>query len=166
MSKFDLEYEKTKWEHPYRIQVTKLLRKWELTSIIKRFAAQGVNCAVEKRAGKFVLWREPGQKWDVDDATPEWLDEWTSQIPPSLENFVKEYRFDSQNGDEENMPISDNRLRRDEAIRAEFAHLKKQGFQSGHIYRVLAEKFYLSPHRIRDIVTLTREKRLKSSEKQ
>ena len=163
MKRIDLQIESENWEHQYRIQVTKPLRKWEIWSIIESFAAQRVNCAIEKRNTMFVIWREPEQEWDVDDATPEWLDEWTSQIPPSLENFVKEYRFDSQNGDEENMPISDNRLRRDEAIRAEFAEYKKQGFQSGHIYRVLAEKYFLSPYRIRDIVTLSREKRLKSS---
>ena len=56
------------------------------------------------------------------------------------------------------MSKSDNVLRRDEAIRAEFEQYKKQGFRTGHIYRVLAEKYYLSPLRIRDIVTLSKNK--------
>ena len=165
MKRIDLEVESEKWEHLYRIQVTKLLCKSEIWTIIESFAAQRVNCAIEKRNTKFVVWREPEQKWDVNDATFEWLDEWTSQKPPSLENFVKEYRFDTEK-EVGIMPKTENRIRRDDTIRAEFAYLKKQGFQSGHIYQVLAEKFYLSPHRIRDIVILTREKRLKLSKKQ
>ena len=157
MKRIDLQIESEKWEHPYRIQVTKPLRKWELTSIIKRFATQGVNCAVEKRGNKFVLWRKPEQKWDIDDATPEWIDDWTSQKPPPFEAFIHEFKFDSENF-EGIMPKTENRIRRDNAIRTEFAYHKKQGFKSGHIYRVLAEKYFLSPYRIRDIVTLTREK--------
>jgi len=56
------------------------------------------------------------------------------------------------------MPKSENLLRRDEAIRNENEHLKKQGFKPWHLYKVLGEKFYLSPYRIRDIVSLQKEK--------
>ena len=104
-----------------------------------------------------MVWREPEQEWDVDNATLEWIDDWTSQKPPPFEAFIHEFKFDPENF-EGIMPKTENRIRRDDAIRTEFVYLKKQGFKSGHIYRVLAEKFYLSPHRIRDIVTLTREK--------
>ncbi len=82
MNRFDLEYEKTKWEHPYRIQVSKPLRKGEVKSIIEDLTAQGIRCAVEKRAGMFIVWREPEQGWDVDDASLEWIQEWTSHKPP------------------------------------------------------------------------------------
>ena len=160
MDKFDLKYEKTKWEHPFRIQVTKPIRWYEMESFIEKNAGAGAHYAIEKRSGKFVLWREPEPEWDVDEATPEWITDWTSQKPPPLEAFIKEFRIVPEK-EEEIMPKTENRIRRDDTIRTEFTHLKKQGFQSGHIYRVLAEKFYLSPHRIRDIVTLTREKRLK-----
>ena len=157
MKKIDLRTEREKWEHPYRIQVTKSLRWYELESFIERNAYACSHCAIEKRAGKFILWREPEQGWDVDEATSEWISDWTSQKPPPLEAFIKEFRIDAEK-EEGIMPKTDNRIRRDDAIRTEFTNLKKQGFQAGHIYRVLAEKFYLSPHRIRDIVTLTREK--------
>ena len=165
MSRFDIEAEKVKWEHPYRIQVTKPLHKREIATVIDYFRSQETNCAVEKRGGLFVVWREPEQEWDVDEATLEWIQDWTSHKPPLLEAFIEDprsesgtrFRFDSEK-DEGIMPKTENRIRRDDAIRTEFAYLKKQGFKSGHIYRVLAEKYYLSPHRIRDIVTLTREK--------
>ena len=157
MERFDLKAEKVKWEHPYRIQVTKPLHKREIATVIDYFRSQETNCAVEKRGGLFVVWREPEQEWDVDEATLEWIQEWTSQKPPPFEAFIHEVKFDPENF-EGIMPKTENRLRRDNAIRTEFVYLKKQGFKSGHIYRVLAEKFYLSPHRIRDIVTLTREK--------
>jgi len=158
MKKLDLESESQKWEHPYRIQVSKPLRRREIGSLIEDLTAQGINCAVEKKGGKFVVWREPEQGWDMNEASPEWIQEWTSQKPPPMKAFIG---FVTINGKEKIMPITDNRFRRDEAIRAEFAEYKRQGFQSGHIYRVLAEKFYLSPHRVRDIVVLTREKRQK-----
>ena len=153
----NIESESEKWEHPYRIQVTKLLRWDEIIPFIRRNACPGSYYAIEKRHDKFVLWREPEQEWDVDAARLEWIDDWTSQKPPPLENFIHEFMFKPENF-ESIMPKTENRRRRDDAIRTEFAYLKKQGFQSGHLYRVLAEKFYLSPHRIRDIVTLTREK--------
>jgi len=165
MNRFDLEYEKTKWEHPYRIQVTKPIRWYELESFIKKNAFTGAHYAIEKRAGKFVLWRQPEAEWDVDKASPEWLEEWTSQEPPPLEAFITIPRLESgtrlgneTKKEKETMSKSDNMLRRDEAIRAEFEQYKKQGFRTGHIYRVLADKFYLSPLRIRDIVTLTKNK--------
>ena len=158
MERFDLKAEKVKWEHPYRIQVTKPLHKWEIGSMINTLNSQGVNCAVESRGNRFVLWREPEQEWDVEQASLEWIQEWTSHKPPPLEALIEISQVKSENGVEENMSVGDNRLRRDEAIRTEFAFYKKQGFKSGHIYKVLAEKFYLSPLRIRDIVTLTREK--------
>ena len=161
----NIEIESEKWEHPYRIQVSKLLRWVEMELFIKRSACPGSHYAIEKRAGRFILWREAEQEWDVEEATVEWIDDWTSQKPPLLEAFIHDPRSESGTGfmfDPENfesiMPKTENRIRRDDAIRTEFAYLKKQGFQSGHLYRVLAEKFYLSPHRIRDIVTLTREK--------
>ena len=153
----NIEIESEKWEHPYRIQVTKLLRWDEIIPFIRRNACPGSYYAIERRRDFFVLWREPEQEWDVDEASLEWIDEWTLQEPPLLENIISEFKFDPEK-DEEIMPKTENRIRRDDAIRAEFAYLKKQGFQSGHLYRVLAEKFYLSPHRVRDIVTLTREK--------
>ena len=131
----------------------------KLESFINKNISAGSHYAIEKRAGKFVLWREPEQKWDVDDAQPEWIGEWTSQKPPQLEAFIKEFRIDPEK-EEEIMPKTENRIRRDDAIRTEFTHLKKQGFKSGHIYRVLAEKFYLSPHRIRDIVSQNTEYRI------
>jgi len=56
------------------------------------------------------------------------------------------------------MPVGENRLRRDEEIRTEFRSLKNHGFKSGHIYSVLAKKFYLSPIRIKDIVTSVKER--------
>ena len=152
-----------KWEHPYRIQVTKPLRWYEMEAFIERNACVGSHYAIEKRAGKYVVWREPEQEWDVDEATLEWLKEWKSQKPPPLEAFIKEFRIDPEE-EEEIMPKTENRIRRDNAIRAEFAYHKKQGFKSGHIYQVLAEKYYLSPHRIRDIVTLSREKLPKTAE--
>ena len=158
MKKLDLESESQKWENPYRIQVTKLLCKYEIISFVNKNNYQGPRYAIEKRGNKFVLWRKPEQKWDIDDATPEWIQEWTSQKPPTMEALIG---FVNRNGEKEIMPTTDNRFRRDEAIRAEFAEYKRQGFQSGHIYRALAEKFYLSPHRVRDIVVLTREKRQK-----
>ena len=157
MNRFNLEYEKAKWEHPYRIQVTKPLRWYEMESFIKKNTSAGSNYAIEKRAGKFVLWRAPEQEWDVDEASPEWLEEWTSQDPPPLEAFIKEFVTEPKK-EELIMPKSENVLRRDEAIRAEFEQYKKQGFRTGHIYRVIAEKYYLSPLRIRDIVTLAKNK--------
>jgi hypothetical protein len=157
MNRFDLEYEKTKWEHPYRIQVTKPLRWYELEAFIKNNAAAGAHYAIEKRGGKFVLWRQPEAEWDVEKAAPEWLQEWTSQEPPPLDAFIKEFRTETEK-EKEIMPKSDNLLRRDQAIQAEYEQYKKQGFRTGHIYRVLAEKFYLSPLRIRDIVTLSKNK--------
>ncbi len=164
MKYLDIEAEKERWEHPYRIQVTKPLRKRKIGSIIEALHSQGVNCAVESRGNRFVLWREPEQEWDVDDASLEWIQEWTSHKPPPPEALIEEYQVNTKNGVEENMSVGENRRRRDEAIRTEFAYLKKQGFKSGHIYRALAEKFYLSPLRIRDIVTLTREKLPKTAE--
>ena len=163
MKKFDLESESQKWEHPYRIQVTKLLCKYEVIAFINRNASQGLQYAIEKRGGQFALWRKPEQKWDIDEATPEWIQEWTSQKPPPLKALIG---FGNKNGEKEIMPITDNRFRRDEAIRAEFTEYRRQGFQSGHIYRVIAEKFYLSPYRVRDIVILSREKRQKPPKKQ
>ena len=157
MNRFNIETEKAKWEHPYRIQVTKPLRWYELETFIKKNASAGADYAIEKRTGKFVLWRAPELEWDVDKASPEWLEEWTSQEPPPLEAFIKEFRIELKK-EKVIMPKSENVLRRDDSIRAEFEQYKKQGFQSGHIYRVLAEKFYLSPYRIRDIVTLTKNK--------
>jgi hypothetical protein len=157
MNRFDLEYEKTKWEHPNRIQVTKPLRWYELEAFIKNNAAAGAHYAIEKRGGKFVLWRQPEAEWDVEKAAPEWLEEWTSQEPPPLDAFIKELRTETEK-EKEIMPKSDNLLRRDQAIQAEYEQYKKQGFRTGHIYRVLAEKYYLSPLRIRDIVTLAKNK--------
>ncbi len=158
MKKLDLENESQKWEHPYRIQVTKLLCKYDVILLVNENNYQGSQYAIERRGHKFALWRKPEQEWDVDQASPEWIQEWSSQKPPPMKAFIG---FVTINGEKKIMPITDNRFRRDEAVRTEFAYLKKQGFQSGHIYRVLAEKFYLSPHRVRDIVILTREKRLK-----
>jgi hypothetical protein len=165
MNRFDLEYEKTKWEHSYRIQVTKPLRWYELEAFIKNNTITGAHYAIERRGGKFVLWRQPEVEWDVEKAAPEWLEEWTSQEPPPLEAFVNVPRSEpgtrirtKLKKEKEIMPKSDNLLRRDEAIRAEYEQYKKQGFRTGHIYRVLAEKYYLSPLRIRDIVTLTKNK--------
>jgi hypothetical protein len=186
MNRFDLEYEKTKWEHPYRIQVTKPLRWYELEAFIKNNTTTGAHYAIERRGGKFVLWRQPEVEWDVEKAAPEWLQEWTSQEPPPLEAFIKEFRTETEKEtlvedlrsrpsttNKENnrfanrvpvsleeiiMPKSENVLRRDEAIRTEYEQYKKQGFRTGHIYRVLADKYYLSPLRIRDIVTLTKNK--------
>ena len=157
MNRFDLEYEKTKWEHPYRIQVTKPMRWYELEAFIKNNASAGASYAIEKRGGKFVLWRQPEAEWDVDKASPEWLREWTSQEPPPLEAFVKVFVIKPKK-EEAIMSKSENVLRRDEAIRAEYEQYKKQGFRTGHIYRVLADKYYLSPLRIRDIVTLAKNK--------
>ena len=157
MDNFDLEIEKTKWEHPFRIQVTKRLRWYEMEDFIKSSTIAGSHYAVEKRSGMFVLWREPEQEWDVDKATPEWIAEWTTMKPPPLENFIKEFTKEAEKK-EAIMPKSENLIRRDEAIRNEFEHLKKQGFKSGHLYRVLAQKFYLSPYRIRDIDISSREK--------
>jgi len=157
MNRFDLEYEKTKWEHPYRIQVTKPLRWYELEAFIKNNASSGASYAIEKRGGKFVLWRQPEAEWDAEKASPEWLREWTSQEPPPLEAFIKEFRTEIEK-EKEIMSKSENVLRRDEAIRAEYEQYKKQGFRTGHIYRVLADKYYLSPLRIRDIVTLAKNK--------
>jgi flagellar biosynthesis/type III secretory pathway protein FliH len=104
-----------------------------------------------------VLWRQPEAEWDVEKAAPEWLEEWTSQEPPPLDAFIKELRTETEK-EKEIMPKSDNLLRRDQAIQAEYEQYKKQGFRTGHIYRVLAEKYYLSPLRIRDIVTLAKNK--------
>jgi len=96
MEKFNLESEKTKWEHPFRIQVTKPLRWYEIKDFIKNNTSAGSHYAVEKRAGKFVLWRVPEQAWDVDKASLEWFEEWTSQNPPPLENFIKEFKKNSE----------------------------------------------------------------------
>ncbi len=71
MNRFDLEYEKTKWEHPYRIQVTKPLRWYELESFIEKNACAGSHYAIEKRAGKFILWREAGKERGGDQAKTE-----------------------------------------------------------------------------------------------
>jgi len=157
MEKFNLESEKTKWEHPFRIQVTKPLRWYEIKDFIKKNASAGSHYAVEKRAGKFVLWRVPEPIWDVLKASPEWIAEWTALEPPPLENFIKEFKKEAEKK-EAIMPKSENVRRRDEAICNEFACLKKQGFKSWHIYKVLGDKFYLSPYRIRDIVSLQKEK--------
>ena len=157
MDKFDLEKEKTKWEHPFRIQVTKPLRWYEIIDFIKKNTTAGSHYAVEKRAGKFVLWRVPEPIWDVLKASPEWIAEWTALEPPPLENFIKEFKKEAEKK-EAIMPKSENVRRRDETICNEFACLKKQGFKSWHIYKVLGDKFYLSPYRIRDIVSLQKEK--------
>ena len=64
------------------------------------------------------------------------------------------------------MSIGENRMRRDNAIRTEFKYFKDQGFKTGHIYRVLAEKYFLSSVRIRDIVTSVKERTPKATKHQ
>lgn len=152
MKDFDLEKEKNKWEHPFRIQVTKLLRWYELEEFIRKNTSLGSHYAIEKRSGMFALWRAPEPEWDVLKASPEWIAEWTSMQPPPLEKFIKVFKKESEKK-KALMPKSVNIIRRDEAICSEFDHLKKQGFKSWHLYKVLGEKFYLSPFRIRDIVS-------------
>jgi len=56
------------------------------------------------------------------------------------------------------MPVGENRLRRDEDIWTEFKSMKSQGFKSIHIYNVLANKYYLSSVRVKDIVAYAKEK--------
>ena len=153
MNRFDLNTESEKWEHSYRIQVTNPLRRKDLLDFIEQNAGVITHYAIEKRENKFVLWREPEQEWDVDQASLEWIKEWNSHKPPPLKSLII-----PKCGDEDNMAIGENRLRRDNAIRTEFDYLKNQGFKSGHIYKVLAEKYYLSPLRIRDIVTSVKER--------
>jgi len=153
MNRFDLNTESKKWEHPYRIQVTNPLRWKDMLDFIEQNAGVITHYAIEKRENKFVLWREPEQEWDVDQASLEWIKEWNSHKPPPLKSLIK-----PKCGDDANMAIGENRLRRDNTIRIEFNHLKNQGFKSGHIYKVLAEKYYLSPLRIRDIVTSVKER--------
>ena len=152
MEKFNLEIEKTKWEHPFRIQVTKLMRWYEMEEFIRKNTTAGSHYAIEKRSGMFALWRAPEPDWDVLKASPDWIEEWTAMKPPPLENFIKEFKKEADRK-KAIMTKSVNIIRRDEAIRNEFDHLKKQGFKSWHLYKVLGEKFYLSPYRIRDIVS-------------
>ncbi len=54
--------------------------------------------------------------------------------------------------------MSENRIRRDRLIREEFKQLKEQGFSTKHTLKMLGEKYFLSPVRIRDIIYLAREK--------
>ena len=163
MNHFDLKTESEKWDHPYRIQVTNSLRLYEVIDFIKQNTGVLKHYAIEKRSNKFVLWRAPEQSWDVDDASLEWLEEWNKFEPPPLEKFVDRNRYKHLFGDVENMNISENRLRRDEAIRAEYEHYRKQGFKSTHVYKVLGEKYFLSTFRIRDIVSTQRELRKKNA---
>ena len=56
------------------------------------------------------------------------------------------------------MNMSENRIRRDRLIREEFKQHKNQGFSTKHTLKMLGEKYFLSPVRIRDIIYLAREK--------
>ena len=56
------------------------------------------------------------------------------------------------------MITSENRKRRDPLIRGEFKQHKNQGFSTKHTFKMLGEKYFLSPVRIRDIIYLAREK--------
>ena len=163
MKRLDIKSERKKWDHPYRIQVTSPLRMYEIIDFIEQNAEVFTNYAIEKRDFKFVLWREPEQSWDVDQASIEWLEEWTKFEPPPLEKFVERNRYKIIIGDDEEMKISENRLRRNEAIRTEYEHYRKQGFKSTHVYKVLGEKYFLSNLRIRDIVSTQRELRKKNA---
>ena len=158
MNRFDINAESEKWEHPYRIQVSKPLRKWEVKSIIEDLTAQGISCAVEKRAGMFVVWREPEQEWDVDEASPEWLEEWTSHEPPSWGVFIAEFISETINEGDDKLVNQERRERRNREIYREFKHLKGQGFRLKHIFNLLADKYFLGSQRIRDIVYAERRR--------
>jgi len=160
MNRFDINCEKSKWEHPYRIQVTKPLNSYELNFFLANNTEY--EYAIERRGSKFVVWRQPEQEWDVDKASLEWFEDWTSKTPPSKKAIAKTIQPSVNKGNKSVMTAIENRWRRDEAIRTEFNYLRGQGFTSGHVYKVLAEKYYLSPLRVRDLVTSSKEKMLKS----
>lgn len=148
MKNFDLEYEKTKWEHPFRIQVSKPLRRWQIGSVIEDLQARRISCAVEQRGERFIVWRQPEPSWDVDHAPPEWVKEWTSQAAPALENIIAKFEIEG----EQAMPYGEMRIKRDREIYNEFKYLKSQGFRLKHIFNVLGEKYFLGYQRVRDIV--------------
>ncbi len=146
MNRFDIKSQS--WEHPYRIQVSKPLRRWKIGSIIEDLNSRGISCAVERRDNMFIVWRRPEQRWDIDDAPPEWVKEWTSQEAPALENIIAEFNIEG----EQAMPYGEMRIRRDREIYNEFKYLKSQGFRLKHIFNVLGEKYFLGYQRVRDIV--------------
>ena len=148
MDKFDLKYEKTKWEHPFCIQVSKSLRRWEIGSIIEDLNDRGISCAVVQQGDMFIVWRVPEQVWDVDEASPEWVKEWTSQKAPALKTIISEFNIEG----ESQMTYSEMRIRRNQEIYREFKHFKSQGFRLKHIFNLLGEKYFLGNQRIRDIV--------------
>jgi len=148
MNKFDINTEKANWAHPFRIQVSKYLRRWEVGTIVEQLIGQGISCAVEQRDNAFAVWRVPEQRWDVDEASLEWFDEWTREKAPSLENIITKYEITG----ESNMPYTDMRIKRDRAIYQEFKYLKSQGFRLKHIFNILGEKYFLGYQRVRDIV--------------
>ena len=51
-----------------------------------------------------------------------------------------------------------SRIKRDEEIWDDFVAEEKKGYKSGVIYMKLAEKYYLSPFSVRDIVGRERGK--------
>ena len=155
---FDINTEKQIWDHPCRIQVTKRLRKAEIGSVITDFRDNGTAFAVEKRGDFFVLWREPEQEWDVDDASLEWFEEWRKHNPPPKKAFIFEYRNGKITKGDEKLITGENRKRRDPIIREEFKQLKEQGFSTKHIIKVLGKKYFLSPIRVRDIIYTSRKK--------
>ena len=166
MKRLDIKSERKKWDHPYRIQVSNPLAWGEMLDFIEQNAGVFTQYAIEKRDNKFVLWREPEQGWDVDQASHDWIEEWTSHKPPPLTALIEKSEVKPKYGDEDNMSIGENRMRRDNAIRTEFKYFKDQGFKTGHIYRVLAEKYFLSSARIRDIVTSVKERTPKATKHQ
>jgi len=134
--------------HPYKIQVSKPLRRWKIASLIEDLNSRGISCAVEQQDDMFIVWRKPEQDWDIDNAPPEWVKEWTSQVAPALENIIAKFEIEG----EKPMPYGEMRIRRDQEIYREFKYLKSQGFRLKHIFKLLGEKFFLGNQRIRDIV--------------
>ena len=110
MNRFDIKSQS--WEHPYRIQVSKPLRRWEIGSIIEDLSIRGIACAVEQREDMFIVWRKPEQGWDIDDAPPEWVKEWTSQEAPALKDIIAKFEIEG----ELPMPYGEMRIRRDREI--------------------------------------------------
>ena len=142
------EIDSQKWDHPYRIQVSKPLRRGLIGSIIEDLNSRGISCAVVQRGDIFTVWREPEQAWDVDEASPEWVKEWTSQKVPSLNKIIAKFNIEG----ESQMTYSEMRIRRNQEIYREFKHFKSQGFRLKHIFNLLGEKYFLGNQRIRDIV--------------
>jgi len=145
MQEFTIEAEKSKWDHPYRVQVSKNLHYYEIGPFVEDLLNRGINCAVEKRGESFSVWRIPEQKWDVDDAIMEWFDEWSRSQPPAVENIVARFEVLDKQG-------KAFCKKRDRDIYVEFQRLKNHDLPLTQILNDLSEKFFLSTQRIREIL--------------